>query len=265
MVEPLAAWPRPYYQPGAGDALIFFVVFGRFGDIGPVSRSQYRCDGIPDSLSVTKCGPDSHADEVNRFREGPMWDLAKREDQGISDEISRARECIVIRGEVPDPSELNYLRDVVGFITYLLDNGGIAVYDPQRFKYWSASEWREKLFDIGDAAPLAHTIILFSDEGDGTKWFHTRGLRKFGRADLSVHHVPSDREPAVQDLLNRFIVFQAEGGVIADGQEIKMKSLPAGLRCYVTGDLDDPDFNNIHVEIGVPGSTGAFGFKEALE
>jgi hypothetical protein len=50
-------------------------------------------------------------------------------------------------------------------------------------------------------------------------------------------------------MFNRFIGLQTEGGHIPEGQEIRMASLPPGLTCHHGGSLDDPDFNNVHVEI----------------
>ena len=73
-------------------------------------------------------------------------------------------------------------------------------------------------------------------------------MLKFGRPDLSVHGVTADLRDAVIDLINRFIAFQAFGGIIEEGREIKMPSLPPGI-CTHQGDMDDPDFNNVHVEI----------------
>jgi hypothetical protein len=43
--------------------------------------------------------------------------------------------------------------------------------------------------------------------------------------------------------------FQALGGVIEKGKELKMRSLPEGMICHYGGGLDDPDLNNVHVEI----------------
>ena len=65
---------------------------------------------------------------------------------------------------------------------------------------------------------------------------------------VSMHGVRADCEAAVIDMFNRFILLQAEGGRIAGGQEIRMASLPLGLTCHHAGSLDDPDFNNVHVE-----------------
>jgi hypothetical protein len=36
--------------------------------------------------------------------------------------------------------------------------------------------------------------------------------------------------------------------VIIDGHDVKVPSLPSGVRCVHGGDEDDPDFNNRHVE-----------------
>ncbi len=73
---------------------------------------------------------------------------------------------------------------------------------------------------------------------------------KFGRPDLSVRGVTRELGPAVEDLCNRFIEMQAFGAVVPEGQEVKMKALPPGWRCRHGGTIDDPDFNNVHLEIG---------------
>jgi hypothetical protein len=76
-------------------------------------------------------------------------------------------------------------------------------------------------------------------------------MRKFGRPDLSVHGVPPQYRGAVIDLFERFIAFQAFGGVIAEGQEIRMKTLPKGKTCRHAGDVSDQ-------------AHGTAGFHEAL-
>ena len=56
------------------------------------------------------------------------------------------------------------------------------------------------------------------------------------------------------ELCNMLIDFQAFGGVIAEGQEIRRQSLPEGLKCFHRGNMDDPDFNNVHVSIELCGN-----------
>jgi hypothetical protein len=162
-----------------------------------------------------------------------------------------------VHGEIADQPNLNYLRDVIGLVMFTLDHGGIAVCDPQQFKLYDADQWRRDIFEPGSSNLLRHVVILTSEEEGSANvdrtWYHTRGLRKFARPDLSVHNVPREYTNAVVDLCGRFIELQTLGGRIPEGQEIRMKSLPPGLICHHAGSLEDPDFNNVHVEIRWPG------------
>jgi hypothetical protein len=72
---------------------------------------------------------------------------------------------------------------------------------------------------------------------------------------LSVHDVTEGVKEAMVDAINRFIELQAMGGVIPEGKEVTVAALPEGMRCRHRGHLDDPDFNNVHVEIEWPGGS----------
>jgi hypothetical protein len=180
----------------------------------------------------------------------------------LATDLASQSECLLIRGTVADPEQLNYLRNVVGLISWLLDNGGIAVYDPQMLKWCSRAEWRTAVLDLWSALPRHHVVILASEDENGTEWFHTRGMRKFGRPDLSIHRVRGDQCAAVIDLLNRFIEYQAFGGIIEEGEKIKMESLASGMRCTYRGHVGDPDFNNLHVEIMRPSDAEPGGAED---
>ena len=248
---PLEDWSREYYQPGGGDALLYYVVFGSVDTTIPVSRAKYRSEGIPDGMDSTSYDYSAHPERLDSLREGYHWEKLKKEDPELAALVSIQDRCIVLRGTIRDPSNLNYLRDTVGLVTHLLDNGGVAVLDLQRVKWWNPESWRETIFEPASAVPLQHTVILISEEEEDGKseWIHTRGLRKFGRPDLSIHDVTDSEKEAILDLCERFIGLQAYGGVIEEGKDIKMNSLPDGYKCYHQGDLDDPDFNNVHIEI----------------
>lgn len=148
-------------------------------------------------------------------------------------------------------------RNTIGLVTYLLDSGGVAVFDPQMFTWWSADEWREHVFAPGRPLPRTHVKILFSEDNEG-EWFHTRGMRKFGRPDLSIHGVPAKYRDAIIDLCNRFIEFQSFGGIIGEDEEIRIASLPAGMTCKHRGSLDcrfsrsiEPDFHGAQSRLRV--------------
>ena len=242
-------WTRSYYSPGGGDAFLFYVAYGPVPNDFSVSRSKYRCDGIPDGIEISSYGPTSDPEAVGTFRSGYLWDQFQRANTRLANDVANQTECLVIRGTISDPPDLDYLRNVVGFLAWFLDCGGVAIFDPQMFKWWTPEEWRKWIFEPAAAVPTHHVMILTSDDDNGTEWFHTRGMRKFGRPDLSVHRVSADLRDGIIDLFNRFIEYQAFGGLIEEGQEIKMRSLPSGMVCTHQGHEDDPDFNNVHVEI----------------
>lgn len=252
MEEPLQDWPREHFEPGDDTPYLFYAVFGATTDGLKLSRTKYRCDEIPDGLDLMSYGPGSHPEMLDEFRSGYLWEQLRETQPQLARTIAAEDRCILIRGELDDARDLNYFRNTIGLVTCLLDNGGVGIHDPQSFRWWSAEDWRDNVFDPGKALPRQHVVILVSEEPDGTQWFHTRGLRKFGRPDLSIHNVPSRYRDAIVDLCNRFIEFQAFGGVIADGQEIRMGSLPSGMYCRRDGSMDDPDFNNVHVEVMWP-------------
>ncbi len=156
---------------------------------------------------------------------------------------------MVISTDIGDQDTLDYLRNLVGLITYFLDNGGVCVYEPQRFKWWAPDEWTENIFADKEPKIFQHTTILASKQENGNLWYHTRGLRLFARPDISVHDVTDELAENVHEMINRFIEFQALGGIIEDGGNIKMKGLPKSMWCEHKGNEDDPDFNNKHVEI----------------
>jgi hypothetical protein len=255
MSEQLADWPRKFYEGPRGKPLLFYVVFGASSQMPALPRQEYRSNGVFPGLQLAHFDRGKHPDVLDGLRRGHLWDDLKRHRAALADAVQEAGECLILRGELQDQGDLNYLRDTVGLVTFLLDHGGIVVYDPQMFHWWEPGEWKDRIFRPGGAVPRHHVVILTSDEPADASltWFHTRGLRKFGRPDLSVHRVLPQYHKGVIDLFERLIGFQAFGGVIEEGQEVRMKTLPGGMTCRHAGDLDDPDFNNVHVEITPPG------------
>lgn len=246
------AWERLHHEPTEADALLFFVVYGDIDFDLPVSRSRYHFAGIPEGIEVMRYSRDRHGDYLAGFEAGHAWDELVAADPGLADRVRAARTCVIMHGAVRDPGSLDYLRDTLGFLAYCLDHGGVAIYDLQTFTWWRPEEWRTRIFEPGAGNLAGQVVILESPESADTTWLHTRGLRKFARPDLSVRGVGAGHRDGVVDMLQRFIGLQAQGGVIPDGQEIRMANLPAGGSAHHGGHLDDPDFNNVHVEFSWP-------------
>ena len=92
-------------------------------------------------------------------------------------------------------------------------------------------------------------VILTSPESEGSEWVHTRGMRKFGRPDISIHGVKPEWRSAAIGLCDRFIEFQALGGLVGEGLEVNSPGFPEGFTCCGGGKLEDPEFGNALIEI----------------
>lgn len=249
----LKSWPREHFAPGGGDALLFFAVFGALDLSQPLSQSKYRSRGPGKEVRLVRYDRATEPDEFADYQTGPLWDMMVRDAPVTAAESLKAPHAAALIAEAIDPPTLDYFRDAIGLVTWMLDCGGISVYDPQRLWLWSADEWRTDVFEPDAPRPLEHTVILVSeDTKPGTQWLHTRGLRQYGRPDVSVRGVgPRYMDPVMQ-MIERFIHLQAAGGVIPDGHAVEMATLPSGGVCRHGGSVDDPNFNNIHVAIEWP-------------
>jgi hypothetical protein len=240
-------WERKHYSPGGGDALLYYAVFGQFEHPIGYSHSEYRSDGVPSELNVHSFDRDKSPDQFTLFEQNVFGDQLKQ-DKEMFAQVSSAPQLLLVTGTFTDPADLNYLRDTVGLLTALFDQGAVALCDLQTCTWWNRSEWRERYFDPDGSVPRHHAIILIEETGD-TLWLHTRGMRKFGRPDVSVPRVPRENSGPYVDLCNRFIEHLAFGLLVPEGQPIGMSELPDGLTVHHAGSLDDPEFNNVHLEI----------------
>jgi hypothetical protein len=247
----LETWERTRFEPGGGNAMVCFAIYGSFTNDTAISSATYRTRGLPEGVEVHRFSRTNQPSLP--FTGGAIATLLQEKNPAALARIEEAPECLLIQGEVADPPNLNYLRDCVGMATFFMDQGGTVIADVQQIKFMEAAEWRRDFFEPEKPRLIRHVSILYSEDGSGPGiWFHTRGLRKFGRPDLSLRNVPESCREAALDLCNRFIALQADGGRVAEGQEIHIKSLPSGLICHHGGSMEDPDFNNVHVEIQFP-------------
>jgi hypothetical protein len=206
-------------------------------------------DEVPDGLELLVQGPAA----VEAFLEPPMGDLLREDQPDLVDAALASEHCLVLAGSIPDPADLHYLRSVVGIATAALDVGAVAVYNLQSFGFFTPNGWHERVFapDVLDAKDWV--VLLSSDDdertNEGELWLHTRGLRVFGRPDLSLRGVgPEDLDTASR-LLSVLIEQQVRGLVIPDDSVMDLGETIGHLAFRTRGHLDDPDFNNLHHEI----------------
>jgi hypothetical protein len=249
-MEPaLPHWPRKRFEPGGGKAMVFFALYGKFPEPIQVSAEKYRTAGVPPGVRIKKV---TRAEMPEfPFTGAGIGRLLQPARPGLFAEIQQAPECMIISGELEDPPDLNYLRDTFGLVMYFLESGAQAVLDPQKIALYSPILWRQEIFGPNPPELLNNAVLLVSPEAAGTKWLHTRGMRKFGRPDISFRGVESEQETAAIELCRRLIVLEGEGARVRDGEQFQADGFDGPLACRVAGDLEDPDFNNTHLEISV--------------
>ncbi len=248
------SWERIHFEPGGAPPMVFYAAFGEFGDALPLTR-EYRSDGLPEGVEITTYEREESPDVFESFLDGHFGRFlaAQLPDQEAA--VRDAPECMVLIGGIHQADTLDYLRDTVGLLTCALDHGAVGLLDVQALRWWNRPDWRTTIFEPAAPVPVRHVVTLISETTEPglneSFWLHTHGLRKFGRADLSIHDVKRNELTTVTQLFNQLIEQLALGAILPDGQELEMIGLPK-LTCWYGGGYDDPVFNNLHVELNWP-------------
>jgi hypothetical protein len=247
-------WSRPRGKPTGRPALLFYFIPGEPPAGGlALSRSRHHVEGFPAELRVSAheraAGPEWFA----RFFARPGLGFGIDEAFGAaSGAVRAAGRGTVVRGEFPDPATLDYLRDSAGVVSAVVEQGGLGVLDLYAARWWSAARWVERFVDRCEFEVRDHVEVVVSDDDRHHPgvWVHTRGLRKFGRPDLQVRHVPgpwSDENPRVKaagHLLTNLAEYLARGAVIRDRQTMTFPD--AAGPCTFLASPDDLDSEACH-------------------
>jgi hypothetical protein len=245
-------WERPQYEAGGGDASVLLVVFGPKPEPLRVTSLAHRV--MPMDLLLELEYQEPHV--AAALLDSPAGATLLQGWEGEEPSVLPADGCMVMRAEVPDPKNLRYLRNCVGVATAILEAGGRAVANLQSLGMFTPEQWRGVIFAPDKPQPRLHVNVFHGQEeardapqGAGSRnetvWLHSRGMRAFGRPDLSIRHVPQHAMAAASDLCNRLIESQAYGAVIPDGPL-------EGMVAHTIGSLEDPDFDNRHIELAWP-------------
>jgi hypothetical protein len=236
----MVSWPRSRWSAGGGDARICLEVSGQFPARLDISDLKYGA-GLPDGVIVQL-----FENDWTRFA-GAMGDVLRESNIAVAPELEAAPQFVRVLGMIPDPESLDYLRDTLGVVAALLDQGGVGVIDPQTLQLFASQEWRETFWGAA-LEPTSHVVILISPEGEKI-WLHTRGMRLFGRPDISCHGLKPEEVAAIEPVFNGLIRMQAAGFLVPEGQIVQGIGLENQLICRHRGSLDDPNFDNLHFEL----------------
>ena len=256
-VPSLPAWDRPFFQPGGPSASLDYIVLGRFVQPIEISMTAYATAGVPDFVDVTI---HTRAEEPALFDDiptSPAGQWLRANDATLYSRLKLCEEMVRLSGAVPDPPSLNYLRDTIGIIQALMDQGGAALLDKQAGRWWRPDQWKEqvwakKALDVGALIGATAT----RDEGEnGASWtVRTRGMRLFGRPDIQIRSTPENQVDAAVRGVHAMARSLAQGRIIAEGARLRTSSLNGQLVCHIVDAFDDLLVGNDVIDIVFPAS-----------
>ncbi|HZX72240.1 MAG TPA: hypothetical protein VFE77_15615 [Rhodanobacter sp.] len=244
----IPAWQRPHWRSSDEKILLQFYVFGKF-DTARVPSQAYGSPGLPSGLTATN----HHHADLRSWEgyplKGAMGRMYKTDAPQAYQRAIEAPEVMVVRGTLDDSPATGYLRDTLGVLAGMLDSGGVAILDPQILSLLEADAWRRHYL-VRDGAPIRHHLLILCDgeSEPGRFWIHTRGMRKFGRPDISIHQVPDAAVDRAGALCEQMIELQALGAHFVEGQQLDIEGMPGGAVVHLGGRLEHPQFNNTYVE-----------------
>jgi hypothetical protein len=254
MSQPITipAWQRPHWQSSDEEILLQFYVFGKFEDVRVPSK-DYGSPGLPPGIEAVNHSHNALRQWEGYPLKGGMGRMFKADAPEVYQLALDAPEVMVVRGTLKDSQDTGYLRDTLGVLAGMLDIGGTAILDPQILSLLDADAWRRRYL-VQDGAPIRNHLLILRDgepEPDHS-WIHTRGMRKFGRPDISIHGVPDALSDHAGILCEKLAELEALGAHFAEGQPLEIDGLGAVVIAQHGGSLDDEDFNNTYVAFEWP-------------
>jgi hypothetical protein len=248
-----AAWPRPHWQPSEEQAVLLFFVFGAFPEDLVIPAARYGSPGLPEGVELQRFQNAVLSRWEGYPLSGALGELLKEDSPEAYAAAKVAPHVIAIRGRFPDSDHLDYLRDTLGVVAALTDIGGKVIIDPQILSLFDAASWRDHYLVQGGAPTRHHVLILCSpEETKGRSWIRTRGMRKFGRPDISLTNVPDREIDRAGALSERLVDLGALGSHFEQHQTFEVDGVEGGLTVELSGDESDPAFNNSHAAMRWP-------------
>jgi hypothetical protein len=240
-------WERNYYENG-NKPYIFYVIFGVTTDELNISRKKHRVDEIPSDIQVIKYDKSDNRNYIEGFYDGYLGTILKEKDINLYEKVKNSESCMIIAGEIVNDSNLEYIRNIIGIVQSVLEQGAFCVLDIQTLNWYTSSEWESEFFINEQFNPFKHVVILVSKMENSMYWIHTRGMRKFGRADISVLNVPEESINTAAQIVNRIIDLMSQGVVIYDNFKMNINGNKISTQGSYSDDFENPDFNNEYCE-----------------
>ncbi|MCI8304093.1 MAG: hypothetical protein HFF52_05635 [Lawsonibacter sp.] len=237
---------RPYYQDTGRRPYLYYAVIGIDGEAElEISRSRHRVDEVPAGLVVSAFRRSEHAAEMDQLLGGVLGQVLERQDKALYEKAMAGKNWLILQGSVQKDDTLDYLRNAVGIVQAALDMGADAVLDLLALRLIPPQGWNGPF--ASPFSPWEHVAFLWSPMEDGSFWLHTRGMLKFGRPDIGLEGVPQSEQGRAMDIFRQMVFYGAQGAVFTENTKLHISRHTACmLHPELTGQMDDPDYNNEH-------------------
>ena len=241
---------REHFKDIGYKPFLFYVIFGVTEDDIHPSQSRHHVDCLPEGLDIhALCRPD-HSDYIDGFFGGDLGKVLKDASPDLYEECLAAENCIIIKGQIEEDSDLDYMRNVIGIIQSLMEEGAAGVLDLPTFSLFSPQAWEERFFEK-EVNAQNHVVILYSEEANGY-WLHTRGMAEFGRPDCSMQGVSAEMLEECKQIIDQMIYYSGQG-VFFDG-DFRLHTFSGNtykVKSRFVDDFDNNDFNNAYCEVEI--------------
>ena len=242
---------RKYYEKVDYKPVIFYAVFGNIEGKVEISKDKHHVDGMPKGIEINAYSQKDNEDYFKGIFGGSLGMVLCDSNKELYDKAREAVNCVVVRGNVEDAETFGYMKDLIGIVEAFAENNSVAILDLLNMTFISPAEWRYMYFEK-EIDPKKHVNIFVSDDDDNTYWFHTRGLAKFGRPDLSLHKIKKEEIDKMKSVLDLLIDYEGHGAYFKD--EVKVVT-PEGetyvIKTEFVDDFHNPDFNNAYFNLDI--------------
>lgn len=247
MSTPIATWQRSTFQPGGAPNAFQLFCFstGRLKDDVPMSASRFGLPS-PDAMKqveVRELTREMDTTWFDGFRSGSLRAIAT---QALGDmtALDAATQLTAVLISRPDAADLSHLQAGWAVAQWLIARGVTVVLDAQTNRFWKG----EDVADWPATRPFMLSsdvnIVVEAEPTSPTATIHTRGLQKFGRADLVVRDVPGAQWDAVAGLVRALALQLADGVVLRAGDRVNIDGKSLTLSAFKPTPETDLHLNN---------------------
>jgi len=229
--EGVPVWPRPHFVGGGGPADVTLFVFSQIGVDGSTLQLKTRAHGVPqgglpDGVDVQTVARADAPDWVDGFFAPALMALAERDLGWPGRPPVEPTAVHVVKVLADDPQDMRHLQAAWALARAFLATGGFAILDPHAQVWLSPAHLAQRPADAPFRMSDEVSIVFETEPSHGFgHLMHTRGLLKFGRADLVVVGIPPKHGVRIADIVNQLAERLALGARLEQGDTVDLEGL----------------------------------------